>query len=341
MNTQTKTQMIHPTAKPQHSKCVAVVAVALSVLISAGSASAAQLRDRITVEGPSVTLGDLFEGAGDAASVIVDDAPAPGRIEEISVSKVAYMARSNGVKWTNRTPATRIAIHRTGKLVPHEVLTEALTASLEDHYLDMPAGASLQIDLSAGFNRLFTAQDALPTAKVERLSFSPRTGRFAAIVKAPADDLNAPRVRIEGKAYRAIEVPVLSRRVSAGDAIRASDIDFVRLPVKRIAPNMITDQARLIGMTPRRSIRTNAPVRINEVEMPMVITKNDLVTIHYNVGAMSLATRGRAVNDAGIGELVTLVNDRSGQKVQAIVMGPNSARIEPIAPLQISDVNQS
>ncbi|MBV1886867.1 MAG: flagellar basal body P-ring formation chaperone FlgA [Parvibaculaceae bacterium] len=337
----TNRPMTKPAGKTNRSKSIVVAAVALSVLMSAGSTNAAQLRQRITVEGPSVTLGDLFEGAGAASSIIVVDAPAPGRIEEISVSKVAYMARTNGVKWTHRTPATRIAIHRTGKLVPNEILTDALLSSLEEHYLDMPAGATLQIDLTAGTNRLFTAQDVLPSAKVERLSFNERTGRFAAIVKAPADDLNAPHVRVEGKAYRAIEVPVLARQVSAGDAIKVSDINFVRMPVKRIARNMITDQTNLVGMTPRRSIRMNAPVRINEVEMPMVISKNDLVTIHYNVGPMSLASRGRALSDAGMGEVVTLINDRSGQKVQAIVMGPNSARIEPISPLQIGDVNQS
>lgn len=341
MNIWTKAKMTNTAQKSKRFKGVTVATVALSILMSAGSAGAAQLRNRITVEGPSVTLGDLFEGAGAASSIIVGDAPAPGRVEEISVSKVAYMARSNGVKWTNRTPATRIAIHRTGKLVPHQVLTNALASSLEDHYLDMPAGATLQIDLSSGSNRLFTAQDVLPTAKVERLSFNARTGRFAAIVKAPADDLNAPRVRIEGKAYPAIEVPVLSRQVSAGDAIKATDIGFVRMPVKRIASNMITEQTRLIGMTPRRSIRMNAPVRINEVELPMVINKNDLVTIHYNVGMMSLASRGRALSDAGIGDVITLINDRSGQKIQAIVLGPNSARIEPITPLQIGDVHQS
>lgn len=341
MNIRTKIQTTLPTHKTKRSKSGGVAAVALSVLMFAGSANAAQLRARITVEGPSVTLGDLFEGAGAASSVIVVDAPAPGRVEEISVSKVAYMARSNGVKWTNRTPATRIAIHRTGKLVPNEVLTDALIFSLEDHYLDMPIGATLQIDFTVGANRLFTAQDVLPTAKVERLSFNARTGRFAAIVRAPADDLNAPRVRVEGKAYRAIEVPVLSRQVSAGDAIKASDINFVRMPIKRIARNVITDQANLIGMTPRRSIRMNAPVRINEVEMPMVITKNDLVTIHYNVGSMSLASRGRALSDAGMGEVITLINERSGQKIQAVVMGPNSARIRPVSPLQIRNVNQS
>lgn len=341
MNIWTKVEMINTAQKSRCLKGITVAAVALSVLVSAGAANAAQLRNRITVEGPSVTLGDLFEGAGAASSIIVADAPPPGRIEEISVSKVAYMARSNGVKWTNRTPATRIAIHRTGKLVPNDVLTDALVSSLEDHYLDMPAGATLQIDFSAGSNRLFTAQDILPTVKVERLSFNARTGRFVAIVKAPADDLNAPRVRVEGKAYRAIEVPVLARQVSAGDTIKAADISFVRMPVKRIASNMITEQSHLIGMTPRRSIRMNAPVRINEVEMPMVISKNDLVTIHYNVGSISLASRGRALSDAGIGELITLVNERSGQKIQAIVMGPNTARIEPIAPLQIGAMHQS
>jgi flagellar basal body P-ring formation protein FlgA len=59
----------------------------------------------------AVTLGDLFDGAGRAASVVVGPAAAPGANIVLDASQVQRTARAAGLDWANATGLRRIVVH--------------------------------------------------------------------------------------------------------------------------------------------------------------------------------------------------------------------------------------
>lgn len=87
----------------------------LAVLALAGAAFADEpvtLRDNIVVSGPAITLGDVFEGAGDASERAVALSPAPGASQAYRPAYFADAARAAGLEWSAPSGMTQIIITR-------------------------------------------------------------------------------------------------------------------------------------------------------------------------------------------------------------------------------------
>jgi flagella basal body P-ring formation protein FlgA len=94
-----------------------VLAATLSLL--AGPAFAGQavaLRDAPLAHGASVTLGDLFDGAGrEAAGIVVAPAPAAGMTTVLDAGRVQLVASAAGLDWANSIGQRRIMVAAGGR----------------------------------------------------------------------------------------------------------------------------------------------------------------------------------------------------------------------------------
>lgn len=303
------------------------IAALVASAMAAAPAAAAELRPEVTVTGNVVTLGDLFDGAGDAARTAVADAPSPGLASEISVSRISLVARRNGLAWHNTTGLTHVTIVRDGVAVPEAEVAAAVSSAIMATTPSMPVSSKLQVDFTNGNSGVQVATDQPRTAKVEQIAFNPRTGGFEALVRAPATDLASPLRRISGRAYPVMDVPVLTRDVAPGDVVRKQDIDWVRLPANRVSQNIITAEAQLVGMAPRHPLRVGEPLRMGDVQPPLVVEKGMLVDMTLVSGALTLTARGRALQSGAVGDTIDILNPRSNRTVQGVVEGPNMVKI--------------
>ena len=72
-----------------------------------------------------------------------------------------------------------------------------------------------------------------------------------------------------------------------------------------------------------------APVRAAAAER--VIARNDIVTVAYQVGGVTLSVMGRAQRNAAVGEPVAVLNTTSGRMIDAVAIGPGQAMAGPAA----------
>lgn len=72
-----------------------------------------------------------------------------------------------------------------------------------------------------------------------------------------------------------------------------------------------------------------APVRAAAAER--VIARNDVVTVAYQVGGVTLTVMGRAQRNAAVGEPVAVLNTTSGRMIDAVAIGPGQAMAGPAA----------
>ena len=188
--------------------------------------------------------------------------------------------------------------------------------------------ANMQVDFTGGNAGVQVSDSDNLDLRVENISFNVRNGNFEAIVRAPANNPTAPLRRVYGRAYPVTDVPVLVRDVAPGDTVAATDIQWVKMPSSRVSANIVTTQSGLVGMSPRFPVRSGEPLRLSDLQPPVVIAKGAVVDMNYASGALVLLARGRALENGAIGDTIDIINPRSNRTVQGVVIGPNVVRID-------------
>jgi flagella basal body P-ring formation protein FlgA len=302
------------------------------LFVAAVAADAAELRERVVLDGEEVTLGDLFEGlAPERAGIPIARAPALGREVTLEAPWVARVARAYRVAYRPASPYERITIVRASHRVDPVAMESALVAELR-RYLG-EGRMELAYDGQTAELHLPTAVE--PTVTVAEFAYEPVTGRFSATLAAPADGPAAARVAVSGRATIMVEVPVLAARLRSGHVIGAEDVSMVEMDGSRIDDSMALSGDELIGMSPRRTLSPGAPVRLDDLQPPTVIARSERVTMRVRHGALTVNARGRALEDGAVGDVIRVTNVDSRRTVEATVAGPGLVTVQPAASLAL------
>jgi flagellar basal body P-ring formation protein FlgA len=72
------------------------------------------LRTRVEASGPAITLGDLFQGAGDVSGRAIAPSPPAGQVTTLSVPLLSAAASAAGLDWTPPPGLTEVRVVRPG-----------------------------------------------------------------------------------------------------------------------------------------------------------------------------------------------------------------------------------
>ncbi len=126
-----------------------------------------------------------------------------------------------------------------------------------------------------------------------------------------------------------VDVLTWTRSISAGEIIQPQDLIWGKAAAAPIgSPN---DPDALIGLAARRPLRAGATVGSNDVSAVQVVKANDLVTLLFENGGISLSLQAKALSAGALGETVSVLNVTSKKVVQAVVIGPGQAAVGPAA----------
>lgn len=78
--------------------------------VGGANADTVTLRSRVEATGQSITLGDLFVGAGDVANRAIAPAPAAGQITTLSMTMVSMAASAAGLDFTPPANVTDVQV---------------------------------------------------------------------------------------------------------------------------------------------------------------------------------------------------------------------------------------
>lgn len=109
----------------------------------------------------------------------------------------------------------------------------------------------------------------------------------------------------------------------AARTIRAQTVlgpgDLVAGPVA--VPGALEDAAAVVGLEARVILHAGRPVRAADLGPPALVARNQIVTLAWRAGALSITAEGRALGRAGAGEAVRVLNLASRTTVTGIVAG--------------------
>ncbi len=303
-----------------------IAAIATAILLALPAAAAemppapVQLNTEVRVEADIIRLGDLFAGLpAETAATPVAYAPELGKRAVVDAAWLAKIARRHRVAWKPSSRFQRASVERASQVIGMETIEEAVHAAVQD----AEPGRVLEVRFDTRGTEMHVPSDAPVDVAVRNFAYDERSGRFSALVIAPADNPVA-QMRVLGKAYEVAEIPVLTGRMTRGEVIAETDIEWTRINAGRLNGTVILDAERLIGMSPRRLLQPGVPVRSSDVVEPVIVSKGSLVTIAVRTDLMTLTARGRAIEDGAHGKAIRVMNVQSKKVVEAVVVDAGS-----------------
>jgi flagella basal body P-ring formation protein FlgA len=295
--------------------------IACAMALPAAAMAQPELRGDIIVNAPVIRLGDLFSDAGPGADAAVAPAPAPGSKATYDSAWLDARAREQKLDWQPRSRYDQVTVERASDAIS----ADAIAAELKHELADRLPGGLVELDLDNPSLRLFVPAGAPTNVIVDNLTYDARSGRLVAYVGASAEE--SERVRITGRVYRMVELPVLLRPVSPGEPIAEGDIETIAVHSERLTQSFVMSSADLVGKTPRRSIRPGEPVRPSDIQIPILVHKGDLVTVVLKTPTLTLTAEAKALDDGVQGGTIRVANTRSGRVVDAVAASPGMVTV--------------
>ncbi len=122
---------------------------------------------------------------------------------------------------------------------------------------------------------------------------------------------------------------VLAQSVTPTRAIRSQSVigpDDVALS-DETAPGAIGDIGAVIGREARVTLYPGRPILGGQIGAPALIERNQIVRMNFAQGPLSITTEGRALDRAGVGEMVRVMNMASRQIVTGSVAADGSIEV--------------
>ncbi|WP_323900235.1 flagellar basal body P-ring formation chaperone FlgA [Aeromonas caviae] len=184
--------------------------------------------------------------------------------------------------------------------------------------LDIPLDA--QADVKAGTIDerlpLTRCEDALTISLPARMEIRRNTTVYLKCEGEKSWNLYLPvRVSIQ-KPYVTVAVPV-----AKGDILSEPMLTLAYQDQTLIRGDYLTDPTALIGVRSKRELKPGQPIRLTQV---CVVCKGDQVTLSAENSSMQIKTMARALQDGSFGDMIRLVNTRSGRTVQGQVSAVGS-----------------
>lgn len=282
----------------------------------------AVLRPQVVIEEATLRLGDLFEGELAHPEAPLGAAPAPGRRMVLEMPQIAALARAHSVAWRPLTGQERAVIERPGRPVEKEEVIDLLRPDLKRLGLNPDAEPELP-----GFVPPMVPVGAFLQLAAEQVFVDANTNRFAATLVVAADGMTTLRLRLAGRAILTQPMVIATHRLPLGEVLDAGDVRLVRVPQGQLRPGAAQSLDQVIGQQLRRPAGPNMPITVADLGAPVVVEKNSLVVMTMEAPGLTLVTQGRALEAAGKGQVLSVMNLASRNVVEAEATGMGRVRV--------------
>ncbi len=279
-------------------------------------------RAQALVEDGTIRLGDIFDGAGTRAAAPLAASPAPGRRIVIETAQLAAIARAHNLAWRPLTGSERVIVERPGRTLSREEIEDVIRADVGRLGLDPAAELELP-----GFAPPMVPVAAFVQVSTEQAWLDPATRRFSVTLVVMAEGMPTLRQRLAGRAIATQPAVVATRRIGLGETIGAGDVRLVRMRAERVRTGAASGLEQVVGQQARRPIAAEMPVMAGDFGSVIMIEKNSLVSMVLESPGLSVMVQGRALEAAGRGQVVPVMNLSSRTIVEGTAIGPGRVRV--------------
>jgi flagella basal body P-ring formation protein FlgA len=127
-----------------------------------------------------------------------------------------------------------------------------------------------------------------------------------------------------------MHLPVPRATLYPGDLIseeQLSDRAFIAHTVAR--STVFEGREGLVGKVARRTLLPGQPIALNAIRDPYVVNQGKSAVVVFEAGGLTITSHATALQNAGIGEVVSLRNNDSGNTIKGVVAADGTVRVSP------------
>jgi len=306
------------------------IAAFATLLFSASALAAPTLRGDITVTAAVITVGDIFDEAGTAAEDAIFRAPRPGTTGTVDLADIRAAAARIGIESFDNRGLDRIRVSRAATVIDQTALTSLIAADLKSR--GILADGMTANTIFAEAVPLLNAEAVEVPASITSLRYLPANGSFQARFAIAGVD---QPLDLSGSIELMIEAPHLSGSYPAGAILTTKDIVMRPVPLRFVESTGVSSIDDIVGKALTRQSHEGMMLKPNDVAMPLTVAKNDLVTIYFRSGPMTLTVKGQAITSATIGAPVQVLNLMSRRVISATAIAAGAVEVSA-APLALA-----
>jgi len=305
----------------------ALLVLALPVQAADDGIAAPTLRASVTVTSDVVRVGDLIDNAGSAALIPVYRSPDLGTTGALPVAQVLSVLRAKQVIGVMTGDIREVQVTRLARTFANKDLENAVASALERRFgLGDAANITVTFDRGISDMRL----DASNTGALQPVAtrYDARGGRFDIAFEISNDSNSAPtKLRLTGTAIETVEVAVLTRDIDRSEMLRSSDVAQERRPKAEVTGEPALRE-RAVGMQLRRPMRAGTPIRVADIAKPEFVSRDQSVTVIYQVPGIYLTTRGKAIESGAEGDTVSVLNLQTKRTLTGVVTARGQVTVQ-------------
>ena len=280
------------------------------------------LKSSIKISSSIVTVGDMFTNAGLNAELALFRAPKPGTTGSVSLESIRIATLKIGVKNFETNGLSFVSVERTGVLIDEKKLKKLIISDLKLRGL-LSDGSFAEPKFNSEILPFFTVISD-KSIVLNELRYTPTNDGFYANFQVLGRKLP---LELRGKLNLMIKTPHLKTSLASGSIISANDIEMRDISVNFARNAGFANLEQIVGKQLKRPTRAGMMVRPSDLMEPELIKRSAIVTIYYKRGPLTLTASGQALNSAAKGEMVSVLNIKSKQIIQAIATKINAVEI--------------
>lgn len=315
-----------------------VVILLVLTLSAADSATAAgklniHLLPEATITSDTITLGQIAEisgpskGTGKAlAALELGASPRPGRSAFIAPGRIETVLKSRGYRpdQFSLTAAGPVKVLRGYKDLTAKRVTDAVKVFI----LHNAPWDRDQIKIRyVKYNQSYR----LPPGKLDLRVSAPKHTDWIGAIPFRVD------VYVNGRRVQKMSVPahievwsdviVAAKPLARRQPIDHDDIKIQRMNLARTPKNVILRKDQVIGNRTTSAIAMNAILCTDDIEMPPVVRRGDVIQLVAESPSLRVTTKGVAKDKGAVGERIRVLNLRSKKIIYAQIVDQSTARV--------------
>ena len=110
--------------------------------------------------------------------------------------------------------------------------------------------------------------------------------------------------------------------------ITENDIHLKKMDLSKMKPNAITTLDGVLGKRTKRAIKTDEVLRTDQIELPPLVRRGDVVSIIAESNGLRITALGEVRKKGCRGERIKVLNLDSKKCIYANVLDSNTVRVD-------------
>ncbi len=173
----------------------------------------------------------------------------------------------------------------------------------------------LRIEFAAGDAKLLDEPVGETRLEIEA-GGSGGTGRVPMVLRRYRGDTLIETRRVTAEVTRRYQAVALTRSLSKGEVIGSNDVTMREVYVTgSVQP--VRDVQQAVGMMLRGLAREGSVLMSDQLQPARIVQRGQLITVRSLAGNVSVTMTARALDEAGVGEVIAVRNEKSRQTFSA------------------------